>query len=412
MNKSKLLYLAPQNPYPPIDGGKIGIYYPAVYLARYFDVTLVFPTFESKEKLKYTEEHFRKYGIEALPFRKNTTNDVIPLMFNFFKKEPFKWDKYYDKEAQTMINSIVQKRDIKYILVSAPHMAKYALQAKEKFKDLRLFLREHNVEYKLVEQFKLFTKNPIFKFIAYWQLKKSKKMEIKYWRNFEKVIFISDSDLQIASEEYSNSKDKFMVLYDGFEQILKEVNKEDIPKNPNFIYTANLKTIQNRISFEWLINKIWIPNFDFIRKNNIKLFVTGNNDEEILKSIRTKNFQDLNIINLGFVDNVNDEIFKYKYVLSPTIIGSGLRLKILNGMACGKTVFTTPLDLQTCNVFKDMENIVRFETPEDFIQKFLILEKNDDLYIKICSNALKTIKKYFSWDKYAEIMFNLISVEN
>ncbi|HCD10354.1 MAG TPA: hypothetical protein DEQ01_08510, partial [Thermoanaerobacter sp.] len=151
---------------------------------------------------------------------------------------------------------------------------------------------------------------------------------------------------------------------------------------------------------------------DFIRKHNIKLFVTGNNDEEILKSIKIKSFQDLNIVNLGFVNNVNEEILKYKYVLSPTIIGSGLRLKILNGMACGKIVFTTPLDLTTCNVFKDMENIVKFETAEDFIQKFLILQKNDDLYIKICSNALKTIKKDFNWDKYAEILYNLILVDN
>lgn len=412
LNKSKLLYLAPQNPYPPIDGGKISIYYPAVYLARYFDVTLVFPTFESKEKLKYTEEHFRKYGIEALPFRKNTTNDVTPLMFNFFKKEPFKWDKYYDKEAQTMINSIVQKRNIKYILVSAPHMAKYALQAKEKFKDLKLFLREHNVEYKLVEQFKLFTKNPIFKFIAHWQLKKTKRMEIEYWKKFEKIVFISDLDLKIASEECPDLNDKFMVLYDGFEPIVEEVNKQCIPRNPHFIYTASLKTIQNKISFEWFIKKIWMPNFDYIRKHNIKLFVTGNNDEEILKSIKIKSFQDLNIVNLGFVNNVNEEILKYKYVLSPTIIGSGLRLKILNGMACGKIVFTTPLDLTTCNVFKDMENIVKFETAEDFIQKFLILQKNDDLYIKICSNALKTIKKDFNWDKYAEILYNLILVDN
>ncbi|MCX8075422.1 MAG: glycosyltransferase, partial [Aquificaceae bacterium] len=115
--------------------------------------------------------------------------------------------------------------------------------------------------------------------------------------------------------------------------------------------------------------------------------------------------QELNIENLGFLNNVEEEIRKYKYVLSPTIIGSGIRLKLLNGMACGKPVFVTPLDIKTTKHFKDMENVVCFEDSESFMRKLTYLENNDDIYYRISKNAIETIKKYFTWENYAECVY-------
>jgi len=50
--KPKLLYLVPQKSYPPIDGGKISIYYPAIYLTKYFDVSMFFPPMRQQKILK------------------------------------------------------------------------------------------------------------------------------------------------------------------------------------------------------------------------------------------------------------------------------------------------------------------------------------------------------------------------
>jgi len=58
---------------------------------------------------------------------------------------------------------IIIEENINFVWVSAPHMVKYALKAKKKFPKLKIFLREHNIEFKLVEQFKDFTDSPIYK---------------------------------------------------------------------------------------------------------------------------------------------------------------------------------------------------------------------------------------------------------
>ena len=406
--KPKLLYIAPQNSYPPVDGGKIGIYYPLVYMTRYFDVYFAFPYSNPSISLRDIEEHFAIRKIKVLPFPHNTKQDVKYLLKNFFKKVPFKWNKYYSKYFQKEIEKLIIQENINLIWISAPHMARYAIEVRRKFPKIKIFLREHNIEFKLIEQFKDYTKNLIYKIISLWQLKKAKRLETEYWRLFDKTFFISDLDYAIAKELMPDICDKFVVLYDGYNIVISEPL---VPQDNSFIYTANLKTIQNSISFKWFIKSIWIPNLDKLKEMNTKLYITGNEEKVVTQILGFKNIRDYNIINLGFVKDINKTILSHKYVLSPTIIGSGIRLKILNGMACGKPVFLTPLDLSTCSVFKDMDNVVCFKTKNEFLKKLITLERNAELYLKISKRAIERIRVFFNWSKYAEKVYKIISEE-
>lgn len=97
----KLLYLSPQNLYPPTDGGKISIYYPLLYFSRVFDCYFVFPTipgYEKKSEIFIT--HCNENGIKAYTFIQNTKNDIFYLGTNLFKDVPLKLDKYFNLQAK------------------------------------------------------------------------------------------------------------------------------------------------------------------------------------------------------------------------------------------------------------------------------------------------------------------------
>ncbi|MCX8060683.1 MAG: hypothetical protein N3C13_05740, partial [Aquificaceae bacterium] len=242
--KPKIIYLSPQCPYPPTDGGKISIYFPVLYLSKYFSVRLVFPvdSLADKESMK---DHFRSFGVQVSYFQKSTRGffvDLKNLMLNFGEELPFKWRKYYCKNAQRLINEIALREKVDVVLVSSPHMMKYALGVKQVKPDVKIFLREHNVEYSLVEQFGRLVKNPLYKAVALWQLEKSRRVEVGYWKLADRVFFISDGDYEVALSAAPQLSDKFRVVYDGC-----EIKSEEVPKvdNSDFIYTANLNTIQN-----------------------------------------------------------------------------------------------------------------------------------------------------------------------
>ncbi|MEM2661592.1 MAG: glycosyltransferase, partial [Nitrososphaeria archaeon] len=367
--------------------------------SKFFKISFVFPFNQKSLNVDKIKGFFDNYNIDVHPFFQDTKSDLKYLLKNPFKKIPFKWDKYYNPRAQELINSIIDKNDIKYLWVSTPHMARYALESKKKFTNIKLFLREHNIEYKLVEQFLHMSKNPIYKVIAYWQMKKSKALEKEYWQYFDKIFFISDLDYEIAVNEAPELEEKFVVLYDGHELVVKD---PVMSASSDFIYMANFKSIQNVISFKWFIEKIWKPNLLKLKNLNIKLYITGSSEIDVLRIIKPLKLQDLNIVNLGFVDDIGKVVLRFKYVLSPTVIGSGIRLKLLNGMACGKPVFVTPLDISTCKVFKDLDNVILFSNAEDFMEKLLVLENNIDLYVNICKRAIRTISEGFSWEDYSK----------
>jgi glycosyltransferase involved in cell wall biosynthesis len=402
--KPKLLFLAPQNPYPPIDGGKISIYYPVKYLSKFFEIFFITPVKQIDKKVNRAIKHFENMGVKYFPVVKNTDDKIIDLLKNVFNKIPFKWYKYYSDEIYKLCVKLMIKENINYNFTSAPHMALYAVKLKKLNPNLKIFLREHNIEFSLVEQFVNLTKNPVYKLIGIWQLKKSRFLEQKYWELFDKIFFISDHDYETAKRLRPDLVSKFYVLYDGF-----EINKtcEGNEYSKAFIIPTNITTIQNQISVKWFIEKIWIPSFDYIKQNNLVLSITSGSERKWKKILGIHNLEQFNIRFLGFIENIDEELCKHKYVISPTIMGSGLRLKILHGMALGKVVFATGYDVKTVKVFKDMDNIVEFNNSIEFIKKIKIIEENPTLFNTLSKNAVKTIQKYFNWNYYAKIIFEI-----
>jgi len=400
--KPKLLFLAPQNPYPPIDGGKIGIYYPVKYLSRFFEIYFITPVNIVDDKVKETIDHFKSFNVKYFPVAKNTNDNAIDLFKNVFLDIPFKWYKYYSDDLYNLCQNLVISNDINYIFTSAPHMALYSIRLKRKYPNVKIFLREHNIEFYLVEQFIYFTNNPLYKLIGKWQFKKSKILEQKYWELFDKIFFISDYDYNIAKNLRPDLINKYYVLYDGFE--LNRTCEEDRYNN-TFIIPSNVKTQQNQVSVKWFIETIWTPLLDWIKQNNFSLSITGGSGSEWAKVLSINNLENLNIKILGFVEDVDKELCKHKYIISPTIMGSGLRLKILHSMASGKVIFATGYDVKTVKAFKDMHNIVEFNNSIEFMEKIKIIEENKSLFNTLSKNAVETIKKYFNWDHYAKIIF-------
>lgn len=398
--KKKLLYISPQNVIPPIDGGKQGIYYPIKFLSKKFKVYFAFI---DKNPSKEIIKEYENLGVIPIPLKKDTQDRPLFLLKNIFCQYPFKIEKYIDKYILKKLDNLIKEENIDTILSSHIHTAFYPIQLKKLNPNIKIFLREHNIEWELVYQFYKLTNNPFFKLISYWQYKKTKNLEIDYWKYFDKVIFISDSDFNTAKKYID--KNKAEIVYDGFE--IKNIKRSKIEEN-SFIFSGSLKTYQNRANLKWFIENIWK---DFVFQNNeYKLYITGNSQELLEKNlnIATEEMKRLNIINLGFVDNLDKVLSEKEFFVSPTIFGSGIRIKILHALSIGIPVFATPLDCNMVKYFKDLENIICFKNAQDFKEKVRILKENRDLYKNISRNAYSLIRNKLNWENYAKKIEEII----
>ena len=235
------------------------------------------------------------------------------------------------------------------------------------------------------------------KLISYFEYLKTKDYEIKIWEKFDKVYFISDSDLAIA-QKYGNCTNENLI-YDGME-IDDNINEDYEDKS--FIFTGSLSSFQNKNNLKNFIETIW-KTFIIEYPEN-KLYLTGNSDYSLENKldISIDELNKLNIFNLGFVEDIKKTIRSKKYIISPTLCGSGIRLKVLEGLSLKRPVFVSDIDFEMCSKFNDMDNIVHYSNPDDFFKKYALLENNMELYNKICNNGFLLVKEVFSWDNYIE----------
>ena len=402
---TKLLIIAPQNPYPAKDGGKIGIYYPVIHLTKYFQIHFAFIT--PHEVTSDVYDHFKKHNISIYPQLINTKDSVFGYLLNITSSLPYKFQKYCSPTILKRLDAICKKEEINNIWCNHSHVAWYGLELKKR-RGATIFLREHNIEYSLVHQVMKVQMNPLLKTFVRYQYLKTKKFEIQCWNSFEKTFFISDSDLALATKNLN--EEKCVLLYDSFSEKKETADKSNetvnVLKEPySFIFTASIETFQNLYNLQKFISEIWQP---LIAKDNRwKLYITGNRQEVLEKKLKL-DLNRNNIKNLGFVDNIQRAIASTKYFISPTYIGSGLRIKVLNAIAQGAVSFVTPIDLKMIKIFKDGFNIIKFDDFEDFYSKLLRLEEDNALYEQISVQAVQ-VGSTFSWSKYVDIVYNEVA---
>jgi glycosyltransferase involved in cell wall biosynthesis len=128
-------------------------------------------------------------------------------------------------------------------------------------------------------------------------------------------------------------------------------------------------------------------------KVDVKFFIVGKNPSPEVFSLHNGS----DVIVTGTVDDVRKYISDSELIVVPLRMGSGLRNKVIQAMACGKCVIATKEACEGLNV-KDGENILIADTPEEFVEKILMVFDNKNLRLKIEKNARKYVENNFSYD--------------
>lgn len=390
----KLLFIFPQDVIPAVDGGKISIYYSLVTLAKYCDVYVFFPI-KIDESVSDVREKYSKIGLNAFPYVHNTDDSFKDIFFNVFSAVPFKFKKYFNKNSLNLLDSIIVNNRIDQVMINHAHMAEYGIYIKNKYR-VPVFLREHNIEYQLVEEYVYYAPTVVHKLLALWQLSKTKRVEKKYWGNFDHTFFISDSDYELALSDQPDVQEKTSVLYDGCPYSNLKVNS-CYSDAVTFLFSGSVNTLQNKISLIWFYKNIWS-----VREVSAlgRLLISGNNAEQIsnLLGISINELEKHNIEIVGFVEDYSQLLLNSTFLVSPTVIGSGVRIKILEAVSLGTPVLLTSKDLNMLSSLKDRENVLLFDSSESFVEQvnWALGADNYDLL----QRNIDSLKYRLSWENY------------
>ena len=95
------------------------------------------------------------------------------------------------------------------------------------------------------------------------------------------------------------------------------------------------------------------------------------------------------------MDSASDFISSNDIMIVPLISAGGMRVKIIEGMALGKTIISTKIGAEGIN-YKDGENILIANTISEFQQVVTMLTKHPEMIEAIGRNAREFVSNYYN----------------
>ncbi len=394
----KILAIGPQDVYPPIDGGKEGIFGALASLAKKFQVTYAYPLNTSKKSDLWG---YNSRGIKACPIEDNSLESFFFMAFTTLQFKYYKFHKYSNENYINRFSNKINLNDYDAIVCFHAHTWGLAYRLRKRFgSNIPIIVREHNIEYEIVSSY-LNILGGVWKLLLYPLLFFAKVEEKNMWRLADSVAFLGSRDMSVAKE--NSIQGNFILAPEGV-PIPRLINRKFPGKNAPLLILFNPKALQSVANLSIFIEKFWVPAKIKGQLLELNLHITGVTTNELINILRLKpNYVDrYDIKALGFMNDLEACFDSSLALISPTFNGGGIRKKILEAMANEIPVIATKLDLDSCEFFYKNKNILEFSNLVNFIQVISKLRCNPDLWLNLSISGRATIEKFSNWDLFGE----------
>jgi glycosyltransferase involved in cell wall biosynthesis len=377
----KILQLTKKFPYPIKDGEVIAIHnLSSSYKALGAELTLL---------CMNTPKHYFK--IEDLPadyqvYKSIHAVDVdssvkpISAFLNLFTSESYHISRFDSPAYHEKLTNILQKETFDIIQLETLFLTPY-INTIRKYSKAKIVLRAHNIEHEIWERI---TKNTIFA-PKRWYLKLlSRRLAIyekEQLNNCDLLLPITQRDLNFARQFGFNKKG--LVTPIGLDAADYQVDNSSFQKQLSLSFIGSLDWMPNVEGLNWFLDKIWTTAKE--KHPTISLHLAGRNTPDSLYNLESDQLKVL-----GEIPDAKAFINAHSLMLVPLLSGSGMRVKILEGMALGKVVLSTTVGLEGI-IGKHKEEFLVADTPEEFMAALDYCYKNPEAMKRIGEAARKVI---------------------
>jgi len=390
----KILQLTGRLPYPPDDGGKIGIFNLTKYLSlRGHKIVLLSIISRRTKETPRNIEGLRKW-CDVRAVYKNTETNLCGLFLNLFSRIPYPISKYHTSKLKEAVKKILSNGRFNLVHIDSLHMAYYGEFIQHEF-ELPVVLREHNVQTTIMERYYQRQRNPLVKLYAYLQWKKMHRYEAKICEIFDKCLMITEEDKERI--ERMNPSVKTCIIPAGVDTSYFYPLKIE-EESGSLVFVGDLSWLPNVDGVLWFYSRVW-PR---IKKASlpVKFYVIGRRPPEKIRKLSKK---DKNIVVTGFVRDIRPYVAKCSVYVVPLRIGGGMRLKILEAMAMERPVVATSVGAEGI-MATERENIMLADGEADFAERVVELLKERNLRRRVAQGGKRLIERKYRWETVVEAL--------
>lgn len=378
----KILMLTPYLPYPLVTGGQTRSYNLIKRLSEIGHTITLFCLVKNKEERKYIDE-LEKFCQEVRVFQRPekpwTISNIIRTGFSFY---PFLVIRNWAKGEKEAIEKKLKEDYFDLIHAETFYVMPHIPQT-----DIPIVLVDQTIEYRVYQHYVDHYHFSALKPLLAIDVAKMKYWELRYWREADRVVAMSEEDRKIMLSEIPSLK--VDIVPNGVDSHYFAEKVVPRPDYPVVLYLGNFTWLQNREAVEILVSKVW----PLIKKEipQARLWIIGKDASHFFANLANDQVR---------VEEVKDvrEAYQGASVLVAPIYGAGgTRYKNFEAFASGLPVVTTSIGIGGTNALNNTEVVVR-DSPEEIAKAAIKLLKEPQLHKKIADSARRMVKVRYDWD--------------
>ena len=206
-------------------------------------------------------------------------------------------------------------------------------------------------------------------------------MELKYLNSYDAMVPITSRDGDILKSLSCTLPVHVSPTGINSADFNKYNSKPDFP---SIFHIGALDWSPNQEGIEWFLKNCWKELYK--EYPELKFYIAGRNAPDHIRNINEPN-----VVFLGEVDNAYAFMEGKAIMVVPLLSGSGMRIKIIEGMALGKSIVSTSIGSEGIETSHG-ENIIIADDPQNFTSGIESLLNNFDNFEAIGRNARKFIE--------------------
>jgi glycosyltransferase involved in cell wall biosynthesis len=330
----RILQLMNKVPWPPKDGGAIA----CLNMTKGFSMlghevtVLSMNTSKHHIRIKDMPVDLRRkadFRLVEVPASINWFEATLNLLFS---RLPYNAQRFISDEFSHELAKLLTEKSFDVIQLEGLYLCPY-IPVIRKYSKALIAYRAHNIEYEIWERTATLSEGLRSRYLRNLS-KRIKRFEVSYLNTYDLLVPITDRDGLIL-DKLGNTKPRHTSQTGiDFASLVPTARKLEFP---SLFHIGALDWAPNQEGLIWFFNNCWPK----IHQENseLKFYLAGRNAPEWFERIIKQD----GVVYLGEINDAYDFINSKAVMVVPLFSGSGMRIKIIEGMALGKPIVTTDI---------------------------------------------------------------------
>ena len=326
------------------------------------------------------EDYKQKTGIELI----NVDLSVRPVkaFLNLFTKKSYHVERFVSKAFKERLVQVLKQEHFDVVQLEMLYMAPYVGDIRAHSKAM-IVLRAHNVEHKIWERIAKETKFFVKRWYINHLAKTLKNYELDAIETVDGVAAITRKDAAFFRKYCS--KPIIDIPYGVYPE--EFTPKYEIEGKPKFYHIGSMNWMPNEEGIRWFIENVLPKTVEKVP--DFKYLLAGRNMPEWLTNLKNPHVEVI-----GEVPDAKAFVAQNDVAIVPLLSGSGIRIKIIESMAMGKTVITTRVGAEGI-LYDEEVNLIIAENPAKMVEAIRSLDTNPEIAVKIGQAARKLVEETY-----------------